>query len=78
MANLSNPLTVTRYHSLVADRDTIPDCLKLVASVDDLVMAVEHIKYPLFGLQFHPESIASKGGKELLHRFLDMGKYSEC
>ena len=77
MTNLSNPLTVTRYHSLVADRDSIPDCLNLVASVDDLVMAVEHIKYPLFGLQFHPESIASKGGKELLHRFLDIRKYSE-
>ncbi len=77
MANLPNPLVVTRYHSLIAERQTIPDCLKCVASVDNLVMAVEHIKYPLFGLQFHPESIASENGKEVLHRFLDMEKYNE-
>ena len=77
MKCLPNPLTVTRYHSLVADISTIPDCLKLVARIDDLVMAVEHIEYPLFGLQFHPESIASEGGKKVLHRFLDMEKAGE-
>tara|TARA_Y100000589_G_scaffold105572_1_gene100056 strand:+ start:2785 stop:3363 length:579 start_codon:yes stop_codon:yes gene_type:complete len=77
MESMPNPLTMTRYHSLIAQTDSIPNCLKIVARVDQLVMAIEHIKYPLFGLQFHPESIASEGGKKILYRFLDMEKVSE-
>lgn len=72
MSGLSSPLKVTRYHSLIADAMTIPDCLKVVATTADLVMAVEHILYPVFGLQFHPESIASEDGKQMLHNFLKM------
>ena len=63
--------TVARYHSLAADKDTIPDCLKVTARTDDgEVMAVEHREYPVFGVQFHPESILTPKGKEMLCNFI--------
>lgn len=53
---------VARYHSLAADKDTIPDCLKVTAVTEDgEVMAVEHREYPVYGLQFHPESVLTTG-----------------
>lgn len=70
MTGLPNPVKVTRYHSLIAETSTIPKSLKVVAMVDNLVMGVEHVNYPVFGLQFHPESIASENGKQMLHNFL--------
>lgn len=76
-ANLPNPLTVTRYHSLVVDKDTLPDCFELTAwttlpdsSVDE-IMGIRHKTLPLEGVQFHPESILSQAGHELLKNFLD-------
>lgn len=63
---------VARYHSLAAIADTIPDCLKVIATSDDgEVMAVEHRDYPVFGLQFHPESILTPDGLSLLKNFLE-------
>ncbi|MBR8830508.1 MAG: Anthranilate synthase component 2 [Chroococcopsis gigantea SAG 12.99] len=71
-AGLENPFTATRYHSLVIKKDTIPDVLEITAWVEDgTVMGVRHRQYPhLQGVQFHPESILTTAGKELLRNFL--------
>lgn len=62
---------VARYHSLAADSDTIPDCLKITAATTDgEVMAVQHREYPIFGVQFHPESIMTPYGKKMLENFI--------
>ena len=62
---------VARYHSLVADPKTIPECLEVTAQTSDLeVMAVQHRSFPVFGLQFHPESILTPDGKTILNAFI--------
>lgn len=59
------------YHSLAATKETIPDCLEITAITDDdEVMAVKHKDYEIYGLQFHPESILTKDGKEMLEQFI--------
>jgi anthranilate synthase component II len=72
-ANLENPFTATRYHSLVIDRQTCPDILEITAWVDDgTIMGVRHRDYPhIQGVQFHPESILTTPGKKLLQNFLE-------
>lgn len=61
----------TRYHSLIAKRETIPDCLEIIAESDDgVVQAVAHREYPVYGVQFHPESIASEFGHKMLENFV--------
>ena len=67
---LPSPLEVGRYHSLVADPE-LPDCLELTASADDVVMAVRHRDLPAEGVQFHPESILTEQGHELIGNFLN-------
>ncbi len=63
---------VARYHSLAADPETIPDCLRVTAwTSEGEVMAVEHKTYPVFGVQFHPESIMTPAGKTMLEDFID-------
>jgi anthranilate synthase/aminodeoxychorismate synthase-like glutamine amidotransferase len=70
---LPNPLTVGRYHSLVVDAGTLPDDLEVTASTDDgVVMALAHRRWPVVGVQFHPESILTHGGYELLANFLGL------
>ena len=62
---------VARYHSLAADADTIPKCLKTTAlTADGEVMAVQHKEYPIYGVQFHPESIMTPEGKQMLYNFI--------
>ena len=62
---------VARYHSLAADPSTIPDCLYITArTLDGEIMAVQHTRYPIFGLQFHPESILTPDGKKILENFI--------
>lgn len=62
---------VARYHSLAADPDTIPDCLKVTASTaEGEVMAIQHINHPIYGVQFHPESIMTPDGKQMLENFI--------
>ncbi len=62
---------VARYHSLAADPDTIPECLKVTArTTDGEVMAVQHTDYPIYGVQFHPESILTPDGKTMLRNFI--------
>ena len=70
-AGLPSPLTATRYHSLVIDPDSMPDCLEVTArTVDGIVMGVRHRELPVEGVQFHPESILTGCGHELLQNFL--------
>ena len=70
-AGIATPLTVARYHSLVVDRATVPDCLEVSAWTDDgIVMGLRHRDHPLEGVQFHPESILTKSGKDLLRNFM--------
>ena len=62
---------VARYHSLAADPRTMPDCLKVVAkTAEGEIMAVMHREYPIFGVQFHPESIMTPYGKKMLENFI--------
>ncbi|MEH2256977.1 anthranilate synthase component II [Nostoc sp.] len=70
---LKSPLTATRYHSLVIERETCPDVLEVTAWVDDnTIMGVRHRNYPhIQGVQFHPESVLTSSGKQLLRNFLE-------
>jgi anthranilate synthase component 2 len=71
-AGLSNPFVATRYHSLVILRETVPDELVVTAwSDDEQIMGVRHRRYPIEGVQFHPESILTTEGKRLLRNFLE-------
>ncbi len=70
-AGLPEKAPVARYHSLAADESTMPDCLKVTARTDDgEIMAVAHTEYPIFGVQFHPESIMTPDGKQMLRNFI--------
>lgn len=70
-AGIENPFQATRYHSLVIDRKTMPKCLEITAWTDDSeIMGVRHNKLPLWGVQYHPESILTKAGKKILGNFL--------
>ena len=72
-AGLKNPFTATRYHSLSVRRESLPDSLEILAWTDDgEIMGMRHRERPLFGVQFHPESIATEGGHQLLANFLDL------
>ena len=72
---LPSPFTVTRYHSLAIERETLPECLEVTAETDDgEIMAVAHNELPVFGVQFHPESVLSEYGHELLNNFLKYAK----
>ena len=72
-AGLPSPFQATRYHSLVVDRATLPDCLEVTAALDDgTIMGLRHRSLPIEGVQFHPESIASEHGHALLRNFLTL------
>ncbi|SFB05616.1 anthranilate synthase component 2 [Lentibacillus halodurans] len=74
---LTQPLEVMRYHSLVIDRSTLPDELKITATSleDNEIMAIKHRQYPVYGIQFHPESIGTSTGRKMIRNFLqEIGK----
>lgn len=74
-AELPNPLEATRYHSLVVNRDDLPDCLEVVAeTASGTIMGVAHRSRPVHGVQFHPESIATPCGHQLLDNFLRIAR----
>lgn len=76
-ADLPSPLTATRYHSLVVERESLPDCLELTAETEDgVVMGLQHRELPVHGVQFHPESIASEHGHALLGNFLRLSGHN--
>lgn len=71
--NLANPFTATRYHSLIVEEETLPDCLEVTArSERGELMGLRHRHLPVEGVQFHPESILTAVGKELLRNFLEL------
>lgn len=71
-AGLPSPFEATRYHSLVVERSSLPDCLEVTAELaDGTIMGLQHRDLPIHGVQFHPESIASQHGHALLKNFLD-------
>ena len=70
-AGLPNPFEATRYHSLVVERNTLPECLKVTAWVEEgEIMGLEHRELPVWGVQFHPESILTLQGMDILRNFL--------
>ena len=69
---LPSPLEATRYHSLVVERATLPDCLEITAHSDDgEIMGLRHKSWPLEGVQFHPESVLTEHGKQMMRNFLE-------
>jgi anthranilate synthase/aminodeoxychorismate synthase-like glutamine amidotransferase len=76
LEGVPSPFSATRYHSLIVARDTMPQCLIPTASTDDgLIMAMHHRDFPIHGVQFHPESIASEHGHRILANFLAIARY---
>lgn len=72
-AGLPNPFTATRYHSLIVDRASLPACLAITAeTAEGEIMGLQHKEYPIVGVQFHPESIISEHGHQMLRNFLSM------
>jgi anthranilate synthase component 2/para-aminobenzoate synthetase component 2 len=71
---ISTPMEATRYHSLVVERASFPAVLRVTATADDEVMALEHTTLPVWGVQFHPESILTRDGKRLLQNFLTLAR----
>jgi anthranilate synthase/aminodeoxychorismate synthase-like glutamine amidotransferase len=70
---LPNPFTATRYHSLIVERKSLPAELQVTAETDDdIIMGMQHRHYPLMGVQFHPESVLTDSGKQLLKNFLSL------
>jgi anthranilate synthase component 2 len=72
-SGVRNPFSATRYHSLAGERDSIPSCLEITAeAIDDgEIMGIRHVKYPIYGVQFHPESILCEDGKIIIRNFLE-------
>ena len=74
-AGLPNPFTATRYHSLIVQRSTLPECLVTTAWVEDgTIMVLRHVSLPIYGVQFHPESIATSHGHDILRNFLKLAQ----
>lgn len=71
-SGLPNPFVATRYHSLIVERETCPDCFTISAETQDgIIMGIRHKEHPIEGIQFHPESILTEVGKDLLRNFVD-------
>ena len=71
---LPDPFTATRYHSLVVRRNTLPDCLEVTAETEEgEIMGLRHKEHPVWGVQFHPESILTENGRQILQNFLKLG-----
>lgn len=71
--SVPSPFEATRYHSLIVERESLPDSLQVIAETEDgIIMAMRHKSHPVWGVQFHPESILTKDGKTILQNFLNL------
>lgn len=69
--NMITPINVVRYHSLIVEKNTLPECLEITSeTADGVIMGVKHKKYPVEGIQFHPESVMTEYGKQMLKNFV--------
>ncbi|MFN8672249.1 MAG: aminodeoxychorismate/anthranilate synthase component II [Candidatus Sericytochromatia bacterium] len=69
---MTSPLNVVRYHSLIVEKESLPDCLEITSETQDgIIMGLKHKKYPVEGIQFHPESVMTEQGKQMLKNFCD-------
>ncbi|MES2789754.1 MAG: aminodeoxychorismate/anthranilate synthase component II [Planctomycetota bacterium] len=79
LAGLPNPFRAMRYHSLIVREASLPSTLRVVAhTADGIPMALEHVVWPLYGVQFHPESVLTEGGHQMLANFLRIAGISPC
>ncbi len=69
---VKNPLLGMRYHSLIGEKETMPECLCVTAKTGEIIMGIKHKIYPIFGVQFHPESIGTQEGKKIILNFLNL------
>jgi len=77
LSSLPDPFPATRYHSLIVERESLPDCLEITAwTTDGIIMGMQHKELPIHGVQFHPESIASERGHEILANFLQLAGFN--
>lgn len=73
--NIKNPLRVTRYHSLIIDKDNLPSCLEITSETKDkVIMGIKHKEYEIYGLQFHPEAEMTEEGHAILKNFINITK----
>jgi len=73
LAGMPSPFDATRYHSLLVERESLPACLKITAeTAEGEIMGLQHVEYPVHGVQFHPESILTQDGKRILKNFLEL------
>lgn len=71
---INNPLPAARYHSLLCNKETVPDCMEIIAKTSDgMIMGIKHLDKPIIGLQFHPESVGTYEGISILKNFIRMG-----
>lgn len=71
---VENSMKATRYHSLICDKESIPECIEITAKTDNgTIMGIKHVDSPIFGLQFHPESIGTAQGVQIIKNFLEVG-----
>lgn len=78
--DVKNPLRVTRYHSLIIEKEGIPECLEICSETkDQVIMAIKHRDYDIYGVQFHPEAEMTEEGHKILKNFIDVTKlYNKC
>ena len=69
---LKNPFEATRYHSLIIDKNTLPEELEVIAESNQIIMGIKHKERPIFGVQFHPESIKTQDGLKIIENFLNL------
>lgn len=72
---VGNSLKATRYHSLICDEESLPECIEITAKTEDgIIMGIKHVESPVYGLQFHPESIGTKKGLMIIKNFIELEK----
>lgn len=71
---VKNPFPATRYHSLIVEKKSLPEVLEITAESEGLIMGLRHKEFPVYGIQFHPESILTEEGKKILKNFLEIGE----